>query len=215
MWPEKIEEIIKRYYQIQKRSINGTLSTEQKKQFVNELIFAYNSLDHAERVDVLIPAKWQFLADRAIASEMGHDGDPIYEINYKWPLNNGFAGAYQKITLKPNDEYDRIGGKIGRFIAPLPKNGVPTSFLERAIPYYIPETDITKSPAYHRYRIVSQYSRIEKSEERSGMKKEDIFVLQGEIAHAFWRNPDDGGGIQVRIPKGIDELEREGVFYEI
>lgn len=206
MWPKPLYDILSYYFfEIQEKDIKKELSTEQKRHLVSELILAYNSLSNIEKSDVLIPAKSEFLENHAIKADEVGSHQYRFDLNYKWPPNDGFEGARAKVILKPNCEYDRIGSPRGVFIAPIPDSGIPASFLSRAIPYYIPEKNIADSPAYHRYRVGSQYSGIGSSEKES--------VLQGVIAHAFWCNPDDGGGTQLKLPERITALG--GVLNEV
>lgn len=206
MWPEKLKKILAHYYfNIQEKNIRKILTLVQKEELVSELISAYNSLSSMEKLDVLIPARAEFVEDRAIKADKVGSKKYRYEVNYKWPPNDGFRGACKRITLIPGYEYDRIGSPKGSFIAPITKTGTPLSFLSRAIPYYIPESNIADSPAYHRYRVISQYQGIGLSDKES--------VLQGIVAHAFWYDPDDGGGTQVKLPKRIKELG--AVFDEV
>lgn len=205
MWPSQLEKILCHYYNIQERNSNKNLTLGQKKELVKELVNTYNTLSNIEKIDILVPAKWQFVEDHAIKADIVGSGKYRYEINYKWPPNNGFEGPVDKITLMPGSEYDRIGGNKGTFLAPVLTKGGVESFLARAIPYYVPEANISDNPAYHRYRVIKQY-------QGSSLGTKD-FVLQGVIAHAFWCSPDDGGGIQVKLPKRIVELG--GVLSEI
>lgn len=193
-WPKRIVEVLEKYYNLQEKSA-GYLSDAQKTLFVSDLIRIYNSLDYTEKIDVVIPAKQEFLAKRAIVVDRLSNNKIHYDIIYKWPPNNGFDGNTENVVLKNGQVYDRIGSNEGRYISPLSKNGVPLSYLERALPYYIPEANIVDSPAYHRYKIKTDYSG-------NGKHK----VIQGKIAQAFWTAPDDGGGIQVCLPEFVCNL---------
>ncbi len=204
MWPQKIEKLLQNYYMLQKIS-GGALTAEKKEELVEALIAAYNALSSEEKCDVLVPASCGFVRDCAIKAEKMADGRYRYDINYKWPPNDGFVGSPKRITLTTDSEYDRIGSCKGKFLSPMSRKGKPEPYLSRALPYYIPEPNITDSPAYHRYRIKSQYG----GDTSSG----DNPVLQGTIAQAFWRCPDDGGGVQVKLPVYINRLG--GVFDEL
>lgn len=205
VYPRTIEIILQHYYELQENNKERILSEEQRQNFVGELINAYNSLSKSEKCDVLVPANWKFLKEHAISSDQAGSKKYIYSINYKWPPNNGFADSFEKITLLPGQEYDRVGGPKGRFIAPLNEDGSAVSFLARAIPYYIPELNVNDSPAYHRYRVISAYRGVGSGDMQS--------VLQGKIASAFWHDPDDGGATQVKLPLKVYELK--DVLYEI
>lgn len=205
VWPTQLENILMHYYALQDRHYGKILTINQRKGLVEELISAYNTLPYIMKRDVLIPAKWQFLKDHAINADQVGSKKYRYEINYRWPPNDGFKDFFDKIVLKPGYEYDRIGGNKGVFLAPIPEGGDLVSFLERALPYYVPETDISNSPAYHRYKVVAEYHGFGPDDRSS--------VLQGTTAHAFWVNPDDGGGIQVKLPRRIRELG--GILSEI
>lgn len=198
MLPMKILDILERYYKIQEVSPSKTLTRSQITNMVGELIRAYDSLDISDRRDVLVPAKADFVEDHAIKANMLSTGRYRYEINYKWPPNNGFQDSFKRATLYPGEEYDRIGGPTGLYMSPLGADGMPESYLARALPYYLPESDITKSPAYHRYKVISQYKGTGPNITES--------VLRGIIAHAFWNNPLDGGGTQVKLPVNIKKL---------
>lgn len=204
MWPQQIEELLQNYYRIQRNS-GDILTAQEKGDLVKALIAAYDALSPAEKGDVLVPASGEFLKDCAIKAEKMADGKYRFDINYKWPPNDGFVGVPQRIALTTESEYDRIGSCKGKFLSPISRSGKPEQYLSRALPYYIPEPNIADSPAYHRYRIKSQYG----GDTSSG----DGIVLQGIIAQAFWRCPDDGGGVQVKLPVYINRLG--GVFDEV
>lgn len=200
----RIQEILKRYSVLQSQNEADLLTEAQKQSLVAELKKVYDSMPVVEKCDVLVPANWQFIADHAICYDEVSSGVTVYDLLYKWPPNDGFVGQPSKSTLSMDEEYDRIGSAKGKYLAPISETGKPASYLERALPYYIPEENICDSPSYHRYRVRLVYS---------GEDSRDKNVLQGIVAHAFWNNPDDGGGIQIKLPKSINKLR--GVLYEI
>lgn len=204
MWPEELREILEYYYGIQENTCGKILTLEQKEKLVRSLISAYTNLTKEDRRDVLVPAQGKFVKDHAIRADLVSSGKYIYEINYNWPPDDGFQGPSYPVSLMPGEEYDRIGSARGVFIAPISADGEIVSFLERALPYHIPESNICDNPSYHRYRVVSIYKGETSTREKS--------VLRGKISQAFWRDPDDGGGEQIRLPKRIRELG--DVLYE-
>lgn len=205
MWPAKIEKVLEYYYGIQESNVPKVLTIDQRKDFVEKMISEYETLSYEERKDILVPAQWEFLAERAIKAEIVGTKKYRYDVCYNWPPNCGYEGVPQKVKLMSGCEYDRIGSDRGRFMSPISTDdGAICSFLERALPYYIPEEDISKSPAYHRYKVLLQYPG-------SSLSADEVFC--GEIAHAFWCNPDDGGGTQVELPSPIGRLGV--VFHEI
>lgn len=195
---QRIQEILQFYYSVQENSEERALSAEQKEKMVDELKKAYDALDDFEKQDVLIPAKGAFLKNRSIKSDTVGTGETIYDFDYQWPSNDGFEGTPVESILLPNEKYDRIGGPKGRYVAPLNPDGTASSYQTRALPYYIPEADITNSPAYHCYKVIREYSGDRSS--KNGR------VYRGKVTHAFWNDPDDGGGIQVKLPKSIKDL---------
>lgn len=206
-WPTVLLTIIKDYYGKQ-RAQGGELTEPQKRDMTDALLEAYRTLSFEEKIDLLIPAKAEFIADSAVVAHGVADG-VTYSIRYKWPteceITDGFEGEATPKTLQTGEEYDRIGGETGRFMCPL-ENGVPQLYHRRAIPYYIPEEDISQSPAYHRYKIGATYS--------------DSKCRYGRIAPAFWKDGQDfidGGGTQVSLGCSISSIRAEGrgVFIDV
>lgn len=193
-WPKSLLDIIKCYYDKQKKQDGEKLTPDQKDELVKKLLEAYDNLPREEKTDVLVPARGDFLEDAAIQVAI-LIGEDIYSFVYRWPDNNGFAGDEIPSELLPGEEYDRIGGEWGRYLAPLIE-GKPQPYLSRAIPYYIPEKNIQDNPAYHRYKIIKRYT--------------DSKCKRGTIATAFWKNPLDGGGIQVCLEMSI--ARNRGIF---
>lgn len=103
------------------------------------------------------------------------DGRPIY------PLNDGFVGEPEKITLKAGEMLvDRYGPVYGGYVSP--KN---VSFEERALPR------TTKIEEYCVFVI-----------------KKDIKDVLSGVAAAWFGGP--GGGIQYKLPLGTKQLLKEG-----
>ena len=123
----------------------------------------------------------------------------VYEFLYKFPDDGGFEEEPEIVKLEKGNIYDRIGSSEGRFMCPL-INGIPQSYLQRAIPYYVPEkdTDITKNPSYHRYIVKKDFGEGD---------IEGIIAKTGKIASCFWKEPDDGGGIQIELSRPIEETK--------
>lgn len=171
----------------------------ERADLVAQLIEEYDQLTTAGRRDVLIPADSAFLKETAIGKEVLFDGSEEYYFLYNWPKDE-FDGPRLASELKAGEQYDRIGGEEGRYLSPLKADGSPESYLARALPYHIPEAQITNSPSYHCYTIKKPYTG------EAGKP-----VLRGIIANAFRQtSPMDGGGIQVKLPKPINALK--GVF---
>lgn len=103
------------------------------------------------------------------------DGAPIY------PLNDGFVGEPEKITLKAGEMLvDRYGPVYGGYVSP--KN---VSFEERALPR------TTKIEEYSVFVI-----------------KKDIKDVLSGVAAAWFGEP--GGGTQYKLPLGTKQLLKEG-----
>lgn len=103
------------------------------------------------------------------------DGRPIY------PLNDGFVGEPEKITLKAGEMLvDRYGPVYGGYVSP--KN---VSFEERALPR------TTKIEEYSVFVI-----------------KKDIKDVLSGVAAAWFGEP--GGGTQYKLPLGTRQLLKEG-----
>lgn len=197
--PISLYRITAAFFGKQTASSDNTLTDEDRAALVQQLTQAYNQLRTEDRRDVLIPADHLFLRKTAIGKEVLFDGAEEYYFLYNWPLDE-FSGPRQASELKEGEQYDRIGGEEGRYLSPLKEDGTPEPYLARALPYYIPETQITDSPSYHCYTIKKSYAG---EAERP--------VLRGIVASAFRQTePKDGGGIQVKLPKPIDALK--GVF---
>ena len=103
------------------------------------------------------------------------DGRPIY------PLNDGFVGEPEKITLKAGEMLvDRYGPVYGGYVSP--KN---VSFEERALPR------TTKIEEYSVFVI-----------------KKDIKDVLSGVAATWFGEP--GGGTQYKLPLGTRQLLKEG-----
>ena len=174
---------------------SNKLKESERSSLVEQLIIAYDRLDKKDRVDVLIPAEGRFLKEEAIKKEVLFDGSAEYYFQYKWPSNE-FDGLRWDCILAVGEKYDRIGGEDGTYLSPLKKDGTPESYLARAIPYYIPETNIEDSPSYHCYTVKVKYAG------EVGRP-----VQKGIIAQAFWDKPRDGGGMQIKLPKKLGKLK--------
>lgn len=215
-WAYEIEAIMIEYYDKQSKigidpnTLLPVMPTEYpdintKKEMVTKLIEVYDKLSYSEKKDNLVPADAQFLNKLPIShKEYDSEYGSSYRFEYNFPENDGFEGNPTTYNLKQGEIYDRIGSAEGKFLSPV-INGKPQSFLQRAIPYYVPEkdTDITKSPSYHRYVIIKNYSS-------NGLNKQ---VKIGKVSKCFWKNPDDGGGIQVKLPFPIEQFK--DVFNEL
>ena len=225
MLPKCLTKIMERYYFIQQIMRGKTLSAKQKDTLVKKLILAYNTLDPLEKVDVLIPAKGEFLSDRALSrtKATAKTGKKIhvYSFRYCWGRFSGdidgFSDQPTPIALLPGEEYDRIGASTGKYLSPILQSRVAT-YLDRAIPYYFPEKDIKDNPSYHRFQVTREIPDVAMSmptdvPTENNARKSFPFPLRGTIAHAFWTNPDDGGGIQVKLPKSISSYR--GAINEI
>lgn len=193
-WPGKLDAIIEMYYSMQTRSGNQ-LTPSERTSLVERLIAVFDSLNRTERTDVLIPANGNYLKDRAIFKDVFLDGTVEYSFRYNWPANP-FAGTVSFPVLTEGEQYDRIGGREGRYLSPLKEDGTPESYLARAIPYYIPEACIRDCPSYHCYTVKQRY------EGETGKP-----VKKGTIAQAFQTRPADGGGVQIQLPVPISRLK--------
>ena len=198
MYPPKIISILEKFYKIQELSPSQRLSMADRKCMVDELIKTYKSLSFNERIDLLIPERADFLADIVLTSQKAGHTRIYYNINYKWPDNDGFATKHF-YSLLIGKKYDRIGPPSGRFLCPYHKKA--QSYLSRALPYYIEEDDLEKCPLYHKYIATKNYHR-----QLSGIKK----VYIGIISQCFHTNPKDGGGTQVLTPNPISDLLDNG-----
>lgn len=196
----EILSVLKYYFKLQNKRPDKVLSDIEKEEMVQTLKKIYDSLSNREKCDVLVPAKWDVVSDHAILFDMDDiSGEERYDISYKWPPHDGFKnGECSRSLLLRGEEYDRIGANTGKYLAPITKDGRISTYLERAIPYYIPESDITQNPSYHRYTVIKNYG--DENEPDSNA------VFRGLVAQAFWTNPDDGGGEQVKLSKTIGEL---------
>lgn len=192
-WPESIQYIIEQYF-IKQVQNGGQLKQIEKRYLVSLLINEYSKLAMNERKDLLIPADSDFLLDDAIGKEVHPGGTIHYYFRYLWPQNS-FASERDIINLEVGNLYDRIGPSSGTYLSPVKENGEVEPFLSRAIPYYIPEIDIRRSPAYHTYRIQNRYVSTTSNP-----------VYQGITAPAFWKSPPDGGAVQMVLPKPIIEM---------
>ena len=159
----------------------------------------YNSLRRDEKVDILIPERAEWLQPIALTKYSSVEYTISWAFKYNWPKKN-WEGDQERIELKRGEVYDRIGSKHGKYVSPI-INNKPFSFLERALPYYIPEENISDSPAYHRYSIINPYGSATSDE-----------AVKSVVAKAFHENPRDGGGLQVEFKMHLDEIK--GVFLD-
>ena len=201
-WPYELLKIILFYYRIQ--CINKKLSPEQKNQMAKKLIYAYNRLPKVNKKDILVPADGNFMKNKAIVETYGYNHKKQYEIAYEFPEKNGFLGIPTTKDLNAGEVFDRIGAASGRYLSPI-INGKPQNALQRALPYYLPEKDISKNPSYHRYKV----SRNVYLPEFKNSKYRKTKV--GKVSPAFF--PFDGGGVQVLLVTSVKNLKR--IIYEI
>ena len=194
-FPKELDIVVERFYTRQLAK-NGLLNSEEKEVLVKQLISVYEKLEKKQKIDLLIPARATFLEDTAIGKEVLVDGTVDYFFRYKWP-SNPFDGTSFEYKLSIGEQYDRIGGEGGRYLSPIKDDGTPETYLARAIPYYIPEVNISENPSYHRYTIKSSY-----------VGENGKPIRKGVVAHAFYTNPKDGGGIQIVLPKPISSLKK-------
>lgn len=194
--PENISAILKKYFR------NKDLSSQKiRAQLVVELQAAYDSCTTEEKVDVLVPAYEAFLdkekciRDIPQQSRYGEDFEPLLYIAYAWAIDivDGFNKKPKPFKPKKGMLVDRIGDNLGTFVCLVPTKRDPYDKYERAIPYYIPEDDITQNPAYHIYKLTS-----------SEIKNARI----GDTAPQFWDlfNIKSGGAKQIKFSEQIREL---------
>ena len=108
------------------------------------------------------------------------DGSPIY------PLNNGFVGRPEKVTLKTGEQLiDRYGPNSGRFVSPK-----GTSYESRALP---------------RNTNKNEYSLFV-------VRKDIENVMSGVTAPWF---DEVGGGTQYKLPIKIETLLKEGYLEKV
>lgn len=203
-WPQKLVFVLEKYFKIQFE--NGKkLSDDVKENFVEEMKRIYDSMLPEEKVDILVPARGNYLKNKAIKKESNPKLEIKYYIRYKWPDNpdDSFLGGHKEITLKIGEQYDRLGPPDGKYVCPLSPSDKPQSVRARAVPYYIPEDDICTSPAYHKYVVAKCY----------GKAVGDI-VKFGKIAPVFETDPPDGGGTQIEFSKCISDLLKGDILHE-
>ncbi len=192
-WPQSMQEILRRYWRIQRKNGNR-LSELEKQQFTEEMIQAYDEATYDEKIDILVPQKGQFLLDEAISTKLAADKTALFSIYYDMPENDGFKeGTAHRATMQIGEKYDRLGSENGRFLSRVLPTG-PQPLESRALPYYIPEEDFTRNPAYHIYEVENDYSGIEPN----CYSSDSFAVLRGEVAEAFGKK---GLGEQTVIPK--------------
>ena len=108
------------------------------------------------------------------------DGNPIY------PLNDGFVGEPEKVTLKAESMLvDRYGSGKGYYLS-----SKEVTFKERALPR------TTKREEYTIFDV-----------------KKDIQDVLSGVAAAWFGEP--GGGVQYKLSTRIDILVREGYLEEV
>ena len=98
----------------------------------------------------------------------------------RWPLDGGFVGSPDEITLEPGIFIDRYGSEDGRFTA---LAGTP--YENRSLPF------VEGCQEYNVYEVVKPIEG----------------VLQGETGGAF---NQPGGGMQQRLPEPVEYYVENG-----
>lgn len=199
-WPPSMLIILQKYFDIQQRN-GDCLDDHEKDAFTKEMRQAYDLATYTEKFDVLVPRDGKYLLSEAIHFSVGGGTTPRFSIHYDMPDNDGYIKdpKYQPpqiASLQIGEKYDRIGSPNGRYLSRL-LNGKAQSLSSRALPYYIPEEDFTKNPAYHLYAVSKTYRGIEPDCDFN-IK---YALTQGTVAPAF---DESGLGEQTVIPKTDD-----------
>ena len=210
-WPDSMLQILHKYYRMNRHYL-GKLTPEQKASFTAEMIAAYNDCPRSARKDVLVPRQGKYLKDNAIRGALAGTGKPRFSVYYNMPDGEGYLPEKEPVptSFRPGQMFDRIGMGNGRFLSQL-FDGTPQSLSSRALPYYIPEADVSKNPAYHVYKVKKEYWGIEPDCFENPPKNA---LTTGTVASAF---DEQGGGIQTVIPKpdDVDALVEREILDEI
>lgn len=210
-WPDSMLLILHKYYRMNSKS-PGNLTPEQKDSFTAEMIAAYNDCPPSTRKDVLVPRKGKYLKDNAIKGSFTGAGKERFSVYYNMPDGEGYLPGKEPAptSFQPGQMFDRIGMGSGRFLSQL-FDGTPQALPSRSLPYYIPEPDIRKNPAYHIYKVKKIYSGIEPDCLEDPPKNA---LTNGIVAPAF---DERGGGIQSVIPKpdDVDALVEREILDEV
>ena len=198
-WPDTILSIME-------KNANRTLGSVDKVRMVRCVKQKYLQLSLDERVDVLVPDKAEYLSAIPVLEEYDElQNRNIYQFIYNWPERETVEGTNERALLQPTGLYDRVGNIKGKHFCPVNGDRV-FSVEERALPYFIPENDIRKSPSYH------QYTALNKNEYYG-----DVVEERGTIA-PYGKGKLVGGGIQSRFIENdvaltVEELLERGVLY--
>ena len=207
--PDSIQKILRYEFETAKE-LEGKKIFEAgaRHRLVEKSKKAYDRLPREEQIGIFVPESELVLQKIPIKRR---DSDYIkedkYEFNYIWPKNKGFV---KKADLETGDIerkswfiedgmlYDRIGELDGRYVSPF-VDGKPQSYASRAMPYYIPERDFTKSPSYH----------ILKAEGTYAPKKGEI-IDYGSVANVYVGEIGKStGGTQLFLKNGLQEYMKQ------
>lgn len=156
----ELYSMVKKYFDKYKSDDNHASVPESiRHNMVEELKAIYTKLSYKERMNALIPACEDFLAEVCIKRITNAYNQIIYDFIYIWPDRN--YGRWSR--FKGGRMFDRIGDTYGTYLCPMSEL-VSYSISQRSLPYFFLEEeleDINKCPSYHKYylRHLSFYAK--------------------------------------------------------
>ncbi|EUJ29155.1 hypothetical protein MFLO_11230 [Listeria floridensis FSL S10-1187] len=149
-------------------------------------------------------------------------------IDWKQVPNGGYMTTIDGKIMKEKhvprikDVLDRYGPADGTYTSPV-KNGVKYSYDERSLPF------LEDSSKYHQYEVVGDFSNVKsyidnctnqelKTKVEATVKKYmqgDYSKLQAEIGKIAPGFDSSGGGLQIKLPLSVEQLEGLGLLKKI
>lgn len=209
-----IQTILARYYPRLKKSVPPDNLVQE---LVCMLQDKYKRTSRYERKDILVCGDKSNLRHSSPIELCGNLN--IYKLIYDWPPNDGFLESPEVIELHKNDLFDRIGPNTGVFVSPILHENEVFGISARSLPYYFLEKNIISEPSYHRFKVIREFSTLEKIANKNPMdiyrlelKKSKGLILKGKVAPHFGQT---GNGDQIKLPLSINMLLDLGMIKEI
>lgn len=220
MWLISYLKNLPSYYPDKLGILNSVLVSDLRQMYIHY----YKNDERA----LLVPYGDHTLHDTAVQKKESH-----YTLRYRWNVEPGnrysefVEGSYEIIDSIPKDTYlDRIGEPTGNYVCQLPPSGIPYTVSERALPYYLFETDLQDEWAYHRYITICDITIMDLLNRLNIFPEDTQFILRtqlhakkivrGTIASVKdFAEQGVGGGIQYLLPVNVYTLLKMKVLKEV
>ena len=173
--------------------------------------------------------------ERKMPAYDGKDDRKEYYFNYLFPKETPanpfpeFTDPEPNATVHVDTLIDRLGSEDGRYFSPLDVAKEPSSFSERALPYYFIGTEVKKEPSYHAYRAKLSFTfedvkrKRQEIIEKSDLNVDSKFFVETILTEApkgfifgkvapigAFGEQGKGGGEQYRLYASAVELKKYG-----